>query len=648
MRVAFCLFRYFPFSGLSRDMLRIAECVRARGHEVSIFTSDWQGQPANGFRTEILPVSGLSNHGRAASYHRRLQGALKGGYDAVVGFNKIPHLDVYYAADACYAARARYNRHPLYRLTPRYRGYRRLENSVFCQNSDTHILVLGEHAKSEFQEFYGTQDARFTLLPPTLQEHYRNPAIGGDVRARVRADAGLRDEHSLILMVGSGFRTKGVDRAIKAVAALPSARRQRVRLVIVGKGKPGPFMSLANAYGVTSQVLFLGGRNDIPELMSAADILLHPAYNENTGAVLLEAMAMGLPVLTTGVCGYARYVAAADAGRVLESPFSQTALNGALDSMLCADMSGWRRNGPRFTNQPLLFSMPNRAAETIERVASDNSQRKRRRNEFIYLSDQLHLADSEATLDSIMSMPGEVYRRAPGRRTLRIVRNDTGYFIKVHSGVGWREIIKNLVSLKLPVLGAQNEWHALHLLSRKGVRAPYPLGFGTRGHNPARIESFVIMQEIRDSISLERLLEHEGWSNDVSLRRNLISSLARIARVLHLNGVNHRDFYLCHFLVDKHVTDNCAGSPSMPLDIVLIDLHRAQLRRRTPARWIVKDLGGLYYSAMHINLSRNDLFRFIKAYCEQPLRAALEAPIDWNRVRRRALGLHRTGLTAES
>ena len=70
MRFAFCLFRYFPFSGLARDMLRIADEAHRRGHRVHIFTADWQGDPSQLHSTEIVPVRGLSNHGRSAAFCR--------------------------------------------------------------------------------------------------------------------------------------------------------------------------------------------------------------------------------------------------------------------------------------------------------------------------------------------------------------------------------------------------------------------------------------------------------------------------------------------------------------------------------------------------------------------------------------------------
>ena len=64
---------------------------------------------------------------------------------------------------------------------------------------------------------------------------------------------------------------------------------------------------------------FLGGRSDVPRFLLGADLLIHPAYHENTGTALLEALVAGLPVLVTDVCGYAHYIAEADAGRVLPS-----------------------------------------------------------------------------------------------------------------------------------------------------------------------------------------------------------------------------------------------------------------------------------------------------------------------------------------
>ena len=96
-----------------------------------------------------------------------------------------------------------------------------------------------------------------------------------------------------MLQVGSDFTRKGVDRSIEALASLPDSLRHNTLLYVVGQDKPRKFEALAEKRGVRSNVHFFSGRNDVSELMAAADLLLHPAYQEAAGIVLLEAMAAG-------------------------------------------------------------------------------------------------------------------------------------------------------------------------------------------------------------------------------------------------------------------------------------------------------------------------------------------------------------------
>ena len=237
----------------------------------------------------------------------------------------------------------------------------------------------------------------------------------------------------------------------------------------------------------------------------------------------------------------------------------------------------------------------------------------------------------EGGFDALYAVEGEMYRQAPGRRTLRFSRGEKSYFIKIHSGVGWREILKNLLTLKLPVLGAANEFNAIRYLDRLGLKAPRMAAYATRGLNPATIKSFIVTDDIGDSTSLEDFCRDWSKHPPTSVSKwSLIKEVAAIARKMHEGGLNHRDFYLCHFL-RSHADDH----------LYLIDLHRAQLRKRTPRRWLVKDIGGLYYSAMDIGLTRRDLFRFVRVYSEKPLRRALLEDADfWLDVRDRALTLY--------
>ncbi|MNN30538.1 Lipopolysaccharide core biosynthesis protein RfaG [compost metagenome] len=169
------------------------------------------------------------------------------------------------------------------------------------------------------------------------------------------------------MQIGSGFKTKGVDRSLKALAALPADLKKRTRLFVIGQDDPKLFQMQSATLGLGDNVTFLKGRSDIPRFLLGADLLIHPAYNENTGTVLLEALVAGLPVLVTDVCGYAHYIAEADAGRVVPTPFEQDSLNAMLVQMLEDDAAraAWSRNGLAYADSADLYSMPQHAADVI-------------------------------------------------------------------------------------------------------------------------------------------------------------------------------------------------------------------------------------------------------------------------------------------
>jgi heptose I phosphotransferase len=256
------------------------------------------------------------------------------------------------------------------------------------------------------------------------------------------------------------------------------------------------------------------------------------------------------------------------------------------------------------------------------------------------------LGEREDAFEAILNTPGQIMRQMNGRRTLRFTLDDRSYYLKAHFGIGWREIVKNLVQLRLPVLGARNEWRAIQRLVALGIDTTPLVGFGQTGRNPARQRSFVITEELQDITSLEDLCA--SWrhapprtGDALRFKRALIREVARIARTLHGNGMNHRDFYLCHFCLHQPPRHPEVFQQDRPR-LYLLDLHRVQIRRHTPRRWLIKDLGSLYFSAMDAGLTRGDRLRFIRHYRGGALRAALtEEGQFWEAVRERARQLYR-------
>lgn len=368
MQLAFVLYKYFPYGGLQRDFLRIAlECQR-RGHAIRVYTPIWEGEVPAGFDVRVAKIRSWSNHRRNEKFSAWLAADLaRDPVDRVVGFNKMPGLDVYYAADGCYEDKAQTLRNPFYRLGKRYRHFAAYERAVFAPEAKTRILMISEVQQPLFVKHYGTPASRFHLLPPGIAADRRAPANAAEIRAGFRREFQLADDDLLLVQIGSGFKTKGLDRSLKALAALPRELKERTRLIAIGQDDPRPFLLQVRALGLSDQVQILKGRSDIPRFLLGADLLIHPAYNENTGTVLLEALVSGLPVLVTDVCGYAHYIRDADCGRVVPSPFAQTQLNRMLADMLtdAAARARWSASGLAYADTADLYSMPQKAADVI-------------------------------------------------------------------------------------------------------------------------------------------------------------------------------------------------------------------------------------------------------------------------------------------
>ncbi|MFM1768509.1 MAG: hypothetical protein RJA22_1038 [Verrucomicrobiota bacterium] len=248
----------------------------------------------------------------------------------------------------------------------------------------------------------------------------------------------------------------------------------------------------------------------------------------------------------------------------------------------------------------------------------------------------------ENTFDSILRCQGIEHRHVKHRRTVEAEIGGRRYFVKVHRGCGWGEVLKDWLQLRPPIISARTEQQALVRARQLGVRTLTVAGWGERGRAPAGVESFLITEALPGMVDLEVLARDWGGLTGPlrhRLKRALLSEIARTARALHEGGLNHRDFYLGHFLVqDRHWTD---WTPADPLAVYLIDLHRVQMRAEVPRRWRVKDLGGLLFSALDAGLTRRDLLRFAALYRGRPWRESLVSDrVLWRQVGRNAARLY--------
>lgn len=378
MKLAVCLYKYFAYGGLARDFRRILELRRDAGDEIDVYCIEWHGDAVPGFNLIPIEVSGWSNHARMRDFHDQVKPRIAAGrYDLVIGFNKMPGLDLYYAADPCYLAKASQDRfYWLLKYFGRVRFYSEWERAVFGPDSHTVSMMISSVQRRLFEQFYHTPPARLVDLPPGIDPQRKQPDDWQQQRNALRQALGLAQQDFLLLMIGSGFRRKGVDFAISALAALPRALRERTHLYVVGEDRAAPFVAQAKRLGIAERTHFMGGRDDVPQWLLAADLFLHPARSENTGTVILESIVAGLPLVVSEACGYADHVLRSRAGHVIATPEDTATFAALLAQMLeHTALQHWSRQALDYAASEDLYSMPQRAAKLIAQLAQQRKEK---------------------------------------------------------------------------------------------------------------------------------------------------------------------------------------------------------------------------------------------------------------------------------
>ena len=321
------------WGGLQKDTLRLAEELHARGHQIDVFTTEWENPP-DFINVERVKVSGLSNISRMRKFSDAWCERLgRGGFDVSVAMERVPDADFYFAADSCMKSYYE-SKYPkwLLRIHPRYKYILYKERRVFGADSHTTVWYISRFQKEDFQREYGTPDERLISLPPGMNPKCVRPESDVEVariRREIRAELKIAEDDIVLVIVGSNIMRKGMDRLFKAVAELPDGWRNRIRLLLVGNLDGHEIGKIAEQEALSGQYLLTGARNDVEKLLLASDLMVHPAREEGAGSVLVEGIASGIPVICTGCCGFSPIVDEA-AGLVLPEPFSQDALNAML------------------------------------------------------------------------------------------------------------------------------------------------------------------------------------------------------------------------------------------------------------------------------------------------------------------------------
>ncbi|WP_252346104.1 MULTISPECIES: glycosyltransferase family 4 protein [unclassified Paludibacterium] len=314
--------RYNPAGGAERFVSRALEVLRrSSGLEVSLLARKWER--IDGIRALTVAPFYLGNVWRDWGFARAARRLWRHeGFDLVQSHERIPGCDIYRAGDGVHARWLELRRSTMgfwrrlaLKLNPYHHYVCRAERQMFLDPRLKLVICNAEMIKLEIQQRFGLPEARFAVIYNGVDTEAFHPGLAAEFRAAMRTEWQVPADAPVLLYVGSGFERKGVARALAAMAAWPE-----VYLVVVGTDKHlVRYQREAERLGLAGRVRFCGARQDVRPFYAMADAFVLPTLYDPFPNVCVEALACGLPVLTTPTCGAAELLRRGENGWVAEA-----------------------------------------------------------------------------------------------------------------------------------------------------------------------------------------------------------------------------------------------------------------------------------------------------------------------------------------
>lgn len=315
--------------------------LAAAGHQVTVLGTEppAAARQALGTAAAYVPVPVWGGRsGRLLSFavnsRRRLQQLRP---QVVFSLERTLHQHVYRAGDGCHRAWLARRQAALprwaglgQRLSPFHRLMLWLEGRLFASPELRQVIANSRLVRQEVMHHYGMLPEKIRVIHNGV-DHQRFFPLPQAERLSGRRRLGLGAKDRVVLFVGSGFARKGL---ACLVAALGRLKEKGVRLWVAGKGAPGPYLALADRWGLRRDVLFLGAVAEVAPLYQVAEAVALPTLYDPCSNVVLEALACGCPVVTTAANGAAEFVVPGENGEVLADPLDPDGLAQALGRVL--------------------------------------------------------------------------------------------------------------------------------------------------------------------------------------------------------------------------------------------------------------------------------------------------------------------------
>jgi UDP-glucose:(heptosyl)LPS alpha-1,3-glucosyltransferase len=311
MKIALVRQRYTPFGGAERFVARAMEALENEGTQLTVVARKWQ----NSGNTPSLTCNPfyLGNLWRDWSFARCVCRTLEQQrFDLVQSHERIACCDIYRAGDGVHREWLKQRRRILsfssslgIALNPFHRYVLAAEKRLFASPRLKAVICNSAMVKNEIMEYFGVPAEKLHVIYSGVDTAAFHPRLKEQHRAGIRRQYAIPDNAPLFLFVGSGFERKGLAAVLRALEIVSDAH-----LLIVGTDKKlRAYQRLAKSAGLSQRTYFVGGQQDTAPFYGAADAFVLPTLYDPFPNAALEAMAAGLPVITSTKSGAAELIA---------------------------------------------------------------------------------------------------------------------------------------------------------------------------------------------------------------------------------------------------------------------------------------------------------------------------------------------------
>jgi len=334
LKIAIVLDRYLPSRGGETYFSWLAKELSRRGHEVHIFAAAAENTRPTDYRLHRIPVVGCPHSLRILSFLFNSARRIKSyDFDIVHGVGRCLAMNVFNPHGG--VEKAYLNRefssissrfYYLYKFMKRYLSPQHylkvwIQNKQYLSERVKKIIAISEMVKEDIIRYYGVPEERIAVILNCVDLDRFHPKNRAVFRNSKRAEMGISEETIVLLFAGNNYRLKGLHPLLEALTLVREwFPGQPLRLLIAGRGQVGRYRRLARRLGVSDLTLFLGPVKEMEQYYAMTDIYVHPTFYDSCSLTVLEALASGLPVITTRSNGAADVMISDEGGRVIEDP----------------------------------------------------------------------------------------------------------------------------------------------------------------------------------------------------------------------------------------------------------------------------------------------------------------------------------------